>query len=91
MAPGKVERREYEYVRHGTRSFILSHDVVTGGLLAPACGPTRTEADFLAHVQAMVASNPETIRWHIVSGLPNCQGLKRTWGLKARAASWPRW
>lgn len=27
---------------------------------------TRTEADFLEHVQAMVASNPETIRWHIV-------------------------
>ena len=66
LAPGKVERREFEYVRHGTRSFILSRDVVTGRLLAPACGPTRTEADFLAHMQAMVASNPETIRWHIV-------------------------
>ena len=22
-APGKVERREFEYVRHGTRAFIL--------------------------------------------------------------------
>jgi len=53
LAPGKVERREFEYVRHGTRSFILSRDVVTGQLLAPACGPTRTEADFLAHLQAI--------------------------------------
>ncbi len=43
LAPGKVERREFEYVRHGTRSFILSRDVVTGHLLAPVCGPTRTE------------------------------------------------
>jgi hypothetical protein len=66
LAPGKVERREFEYVRHGTRSFILSRDVVTGKLLAPACGPRRTEADFLAHVQAVVATHPQASRWHIV-------------------------
>jgi hypothetical protein len=66
LAPGKVERREFEYERHGTRSFILSRDVVTGQILAPACGPTRTEADFLAHLQAMVATHPKTTRWHVV-------------------------
>jgi hypothetical protein len=66
LAPGKVERREFEYVRHGTRSFILSRDVVTGQILAPACGPTRTEADFLAHLQAVVATHPEATRWHVV-------------------------
>jgi hypothetical protein len=66
LAPGKVERREFEYVRHGTRCFILSRDVVTGKLLAPSAGPTRTEADFLAHLQAVVATNPEAVRWHIV-------------------------
>jgi hypothetical protein len=66
LAPGKVERREFEYVRHGTRSFILSRDVVTGQILAPACGPTRTEADFLAHLQAVVATYPEATRWHVV-------------------------
>jgi hypothetical protein len=66
LAPGKVERREFEYVRHGTRAFILSRDVVPGKLLVPACGPTRTEADFLAHLQAVVATNPLATRWHIV-------------------------
>lgn len=66
LAPGKVERREFEYIRHGTRSFILSRDVVTGQILAPVCGPTRTEADFLAHVQALVKSSSEVKRWHIV-------------------------
>ena len=66
LAPGKVERREFEYVRHGTRTFILSRDVVTGHILAPACGPTRTEADFLAHLQAVVATQPEATRWHSV-------------------------
>jgi transposase len=59
-------RNSWEYVRHGTRSFILSRDVVTGKLLAPACSPTRTEADFLAHIQAVVATHPQATRWHIV-------------------------
>jgi transposase len=65
-APGKVERREFEYIRHGTRSFILSRDVVTGNLVAPYGGPTRTEADLLAHVQAVVATDPSAGRWHFV-------------------------
>ncbi len=66
LAPGKVERREFEYVRHGTRSFIVSRDVVTGKIVAPSCGPTRTEAESLSHLQAVVATDPEAIRWHIV-------------------------
>lgn len=66
LAPGHVQRREFEYERHGTRCFILSRDVVTGKLLAPLCGPTRTEEDFLAHVQAVVATDPLVTRWHFV-------------------------
>ncbi len=66
MSPGKVERRECEYIRHGTCAFILSRDVVSGQLLAPTGGPTRTEADFLAHMQAVVATDPAACRWHIV-------------------------
>jgi len=65
-APGKVERREFEYVRHGTRAFILSRDVATGQVVAPSCGPTRTEADFLAHIQGVVATDPAATRWHFV-------------------------
>jgi transposase len=66
LVPGKVERREFEYLRHGTRAFIVSRDVVTGKVVAPYAGPTRTEADFLAHVQAVVATAPEATRWHFV-------------------------
>ncbi len=65
-APGKVERREFEYVRHGTRTFILNRDVATGQIVAPSCGPTRTEADFLAHIQRTVATDPAAVRWHFV-------------------------
>jgi hypothetical protein len=67
LVPGKVERREFEYIRNGTRSFILSRDIVTGRVIAPYAGPTRTEADFLAHLQAVVATDPTATRWHIVS------------------------
>ena len=67
LAPGHVERREFEYVRHGTRSFILSRDIATGQVLAPPAGPTRTEADFLAHLQAVVATDPTATRWHVVA------------------------
>jgi transposase len=66
LAPGKVERREFESMRHGTRAFILSRDVVTGKLIAPHAGPTRTEEDFLAHLQAVVATDPTVTRWHVV-------------------------
>jgi len=66
VAPGKVERREFEYIRHGTASFSLSRDVVSGQLVAPSCGPTRTEAAFLAHSQGVVATEPAATRWHFV-------------------------
>lgn len=89
LAPGKVERREFEYVRHGTCSFILSRDVVTGKLLAPCCGPTRTEMDFLAHLQAVVATNQEAARWHIVCDQLNThqsaslvRWVAQLWGLE---------
>lgn len=49
LAPGKVERREFEYIRHGTLTFTINLDVVTGRVLAPSCGPTRTETDFVEH------------------------------------------
>jgi transposase len=66
MQPDKVERREFEYIRHGTLAFIVSRDVVTGKIVAPYAGPTRTEADFLAHVQSVVATDPTATRWHFV-------------------------
>ena len=59
-----MQRHEFEYTRHGTRAFIFSRDVVTGKLVAPFAGPTRTEEDFLAHVQAVVATDPTITRWH---------------------------
>jgi putative transposase len=38
----------------------------TGKVLAPFCGPTRTESDVFAHLHALRATNPQATRWHIV-------------------------
>jgi putative transposase len=67
MGPGLVERREYEYTRHGTLSVIVSRDVATGEVVAPSCGPTRTEADFVAHLRGVMATDPQAVRWHVVA------------------------
>jgi transposase len=66
LQPGKVERREFAYVRHGTRCFIINFDVVTGEVISPSCGPTRTEADFVTHIQRTVESDPSATQWHVV-------------------------
>ena len=56
--PGRVQRREYEYQRHGTLCLTANLEVWCGWVIAPTLGPTRTEADFLAHVQQTVATDP---------------------------------
>ena len=66
LARGKVERREFEYIRHGTCTAILSRDVVTGQVIAPPLGPTRTELDFLAHRQGVVATDEAAGQGHFV-------------------------
>ena len=42
LRPGKVQRQEFEYIRHGTQSLIASFDVVSGQVISPLVGNTRT-------------------------------------------------
>jgi transposase len=58
MLPGLVERREFEYVRHGTQTLIANFEVARGTVVAPSIGPTRTEADFAAHIAKTIAADP---------------------------------
>lgn len=67
LAPGKIERREFEYIRHGTLSFMINFDVATGQVGVPACGPTRTEADFVAHIRQTVEADPAVTKWRFVT------------------------
>lgn len=66
MRSGKVERREFEYIRHGTLSFIVNFHVASGRVGETSSGPTRTEADFVAHIQRTVAAEPDVKKWHFV-------------------------
>ena len=66
LAPGQVERREFEYIRHGTQSFMINFDVATGQVVTPSCGPTRTEVDFAEHIRQTVAADPTAQKWHFI-------------------------
>jgi putative transposase len=67
MGPGRVERREFEYIRRSTVTLIANFDVAQGTIVAPSLGPTRTEEDFVAHIACAVATDPEVTRWHFVT------------------------
>ena len=66
LAPGKVERREFEYIRHGTLSFIVNFEVATGQVATVSAGPTRNEDDFVKHIQRTVEASPHIVKWHFV-------------------------
>jgi len=65
LRPGRVERREFEYRRHGTQTLIAGFDVATGQVEG-TIGDTRTEADFAHFLDALIASAEPTTRWKIV-------------------------
>lgn len=67
MGPGRVERREFEYERHGTQTLTANWDVAQGQVIAPTVGDTRTEVDFVAHIQQTVATDLAVARWHFVA------------------------
>jgi transposase len=65
IKPGQVERREFEYVRHGTQALIAALDVATGQV-GGSIADTRTEADFAAFLEALFASAAPAMRWRVV-------------------------
>lgn len=66
MLPGKIQRIEFEYRRHGTLSFTCNFDVVRGELVACTASKTRNEKDFVEHIKRRVASDLLTPKWGFV-------------------------
>lgn len=66
MRPEQEERREFEYIRHGTLSLIANFDVASGQIVAPSLGPRRTEADFAAHISQTIDTDPDAV-WLFVT------------------------
>jgi hypothetical protein len=57
VQPGKPEKREHEYIRHGVRALLASFVVPTGHLVWHL-GQTRTNADGAAHLTHGVPQRP---------------------------------
>ena len=57
MKPGVCERIDPDYERHGTTGIIASRDVATGEIVAPMIQPTRTEYDYVQHIEDVVNLN----------------------------------
>lgn len=66
MRPGLVERHEYEYIRHGTQTLIAAFDVATGKVLA-TIGQRRTEEDYTAFLERLIAGEPTCAKWEIIA------------------------
>jgi len=69
VRPGRVERREFEYKRHGTQTLIANFEVATGELIAPTIGDRRTEMDFAQHIARTIATDPEAAWVFVVDQL----------------------
>jgi transposase len=66
MRPGKVVRREFEYIRHGTQRLIAAFDVVSGTVIGTV-GDTRTEQDYVSFLQSLFAVGTSITQWRVVA------------------------
>jgi transposase len=65
MRPGRPEKREYEYIRHGTQVVIAGFHVVTGQVMGTV-GNSRTDADFADFFHRLILAQPPAAKRHVV-------------------------
>lgn len=65
MKPGLIERREFEYKRHGTQTLIAAFDVASGKV-SGQIGDTRKEDDFARFLDTLLAGAPAETRWAVI-------------------------
>ena len=88
MRPGKIHRREFEYIRHGTQTLIASFDVVRGRVMEATVGDTRTELDYLSHVQHIIATDPQATKWHLIMDCLNTHQSESLVRYVAKVEGW---
>lgn len=66
LRPGKVRRREFEYIRHGTQALIANFDVVTGQVIHATCGDSRNEQDFAQNIRKLIESDHDAKKWNFI-------------------------
>jgi len=60
MLSGSVEKREFEYKRHGTLCLTPSFNIVTGKIIHHTIDETRDEIDFYEHIRNTVETSPDS-------------------------------
>jgi transposase len=65
MTSGCVERREFEYARHGTHTLIAGFNVATG-TVTPQLGQRRTEEDFTRFLSRLLEGRSPEAQSHWV-------------------------
>ncbi|WP_248277129.1 transposase [Brasilonema sennae] len=45
---------------------IASFDVVSGQVICPLVGDTRTEADYALHIRSVIETDPDASKWHLI-------------------------
>jgi len=81
VRPGMLERREFEYIRHGTLTLIAAFDVISGKVTYHL-GPTRTDQDFAQWLADLLSA---TTGWHLIMDNLNIHCSEAVVGLVADA------
>lgn len=66
MKSGKPRRVEYEYIRHGTLSLTANFEIATGQIESPTIKETRTEADFVEHLEKTLENTAQASGWWFI-------------------------
>ncbi len=66
MRPGLVQRREYEYIRHGTQTLIAAFDIASGKV-SGRIGARRTEEDYAAFLERLITGEPACTKWEFIA------------------------
>jgi transposase len=65
LSPGRAERHGFEYYRHGTMSLYAALNTHTGEVVGSAV-PRHTSDEFVAFLEAVVATQPRRRAIHII-------------------------
>jgi len=83
---GHVEKREFEYTRHGTQVLTANFEVATGKVISPTIEDTRKEDQFAAHIERTITLRPNE-EWIFICDQLNTHKSETLVELIARACS----
>jgi transposase len=88
MTSGRVERREFEYIRHGTHTLIAGFNVATGKVTRQL-GQTRTEEDFARFLSRTIGDCAAQLPLHLVMDNLNTHASESVVRLVAESIGFP--